>query len=45
MIEMQYVIYVININLFIISDKGYINKRLKPELKVERDITLLFLKQ
>lgn len=45
MIEMQYVIYVININLFIISDKGYINKRLKPELKVERDINLLFLKQ
>ena len=27
------------------GDKGYINKRLTPELKSERDIDLLFLKR
>ena len=27
----------------IIGDKGYINKRLTPELKTEKDINLLFL--
>ena len=31
--------------IFIIGDKGYINKRLTPELKSERDIDLLFLKR
>ena len=31
-------------SISIIGDKGYVNKRLTPELKVERDINLLFLK-
>ena len=31
--------------LSIIGDKGYVNKRLTPELKSERDINLLFLKR
>ncbi len=31
--------------LYIIGDKGYVNKRLTPELKSERDINLLFLKR
>ena len=30
--------------IFIIGDKGYIKKRLTTELKVERDINLIFLK-
>ena len=29
----------------IISDKGYVNKRLTPELKLKKDINLLFLKR
>ncbi|MEG0843464.1 MAG: hypothetical protein RSD22_09340 [Romboutsia sp.] len=29
----------------IIGDKGYVNKRLTPELKNERNINLLFLKR
>ena len=32
-------------SISIIGDKGYVNKRLTPELKVERDINLLFLKR
>ena len=32
-------------SISIIGDKGYINKRLTPELKGERDIDLLFLKR
>ena len=32
-------------SISIIGDKGYINKRLTPELKSERDIDLLFLKR
>ena len=32
-------------SISIIGDKGYINKRLTPELKGERDINLLFLKR
>ena len=32
-------------SIFIIGDKGYINKMLTPELKSERDIDLLFLKR
>ena len=28
-----------------IGDKDYINKKIKPELKVEKDINLLFLKR
>ena len=32
-------------SISIIGDKGYINKRLTPELKNERDIDLLFLKR
>ena len=32
-------------SISIIGDKGYINKRLTPELKSERDIYLLFLKR
>ena len=31
-------------SISIIGDKGYVNKRLTPELKVERDINILFLK-
>jgi hypothetical protein len=31
-------------SISIIGDKGYINKRLTPELKTERDIDLIFLK-
>ena len=31
-------------SISIIGDKGYVNKRLTPELKGERDINLLFLK-
>ncbi len=30
-------------SISIIGDKGYINKRLTPELKTEKDINLLFL--
>ena len=32
-------------SISIIGDKGYINKRLTPELKSQRDINLLFLKR
>ena len=32
-------------SISIIGDKGYVNKRLTPELKVEKDINLLFLKR
>ena len=32
-------------SISIIGDKGYINKRLTPELKTEKDINLLFLKR
>lgn len=32
-------------SISIIGDKGYVNKRLTSELKVERDINLLFLKR
>jgi len=32
-------------SISIIGDKGYINKRLTPELKTERNINLLFLKR
>ena len=32
-------------SISIIGDKGYVNKRLTPELKGERDINLLFLKR
>lgn len=32
-------------SISIAGDKGYVNKRLTPELKVERDINLLFLKR
>ncbi|MEF9992170.1 MAG: IS982 family transposase, partial [Peptostreptococcaceae bacterium] len=32
-------------SISIIGDKGYINKRLTPELKLEKDINLLFLKR
>ena len=32
-----------NNSISIIGDKGYINKRLTPELKTEKDINLLFL--
>ena len=32
-------------SISIIVDKGYVNKRLTPELKVEKDINLLFLKR
>lgn len=32
-------------SISIIGDKGYINKRLTPELKTQRDISLLFLKK
>jgi hypothetical protein len=32
-------------SISIIGDKGYINKRLTPELKTERDIDLIFLKR
>jgi len=32
-------------SMSIIGDKGYVNKRLTPELKSKRDITLLFLKR
>ena len=32
-------------SMSIVGDKGYVNKRLTPELKSKRDITLLFLKR
>ena len=32
-------------SISVIGDKGYVNKRLTPELKLERDINLLFLKR
>ena len=32
-------------SISIIGDKGYINKRLTPELKTKKDINLLFLKR
>ena len=32
-------------SISIIGDKGYVNKRLTPELKIQKDINLLFLKR
>lgn len=32
-------------SIYIIGDKGYVNKRLTPELKIQKDINLLFLKR
>jgi hypothetical protein len=32
-------------SVYIIGDKGYVNKRLTPELKNEKEINLLFLKR
>ena len=45
MIEMAWDLCYKYSSISIIGDKGYVNKRLTPELKGEKGINLLFLKE